>query len=91
MKKDRMKRNILYYLCPDKRCKKFLDKTFRPCEYDCPHKGTRNRFIKCICGNIVELRHDTSIIFQRATCGACGSEYILCHFTCFQRIFEVKE
>ncbi|MFH0891228.1 MAG: hypothetical protein V1867_00440 [Candidatus Falkowbacteria bacterium] len=60
MKKTDMETGTTYFLCPDKKCRLFLDiEQTIPCEHSCPHRDKLVKMLICQnCGNIIELPGD---------------------------------
>ena len=60
MKKSEMEEGATYLLCPDKKCRLFLDSSRRiPCEQACPRRDKLIKMLICHnCGNIIELPGD---------------------------------
>ena len=52
-----MEKDVTYLLCPDKKCKKFWDRTrYCPCESECPKEEELVKIIVCHnCNETIEL------------------------------------
>ena len=58
MKISEMDEDIVYFLCPDKKCKLFWDTSHHivPCQHDCPNQDKLIKLIICHgCQGLIEL------------------------------------
>ncbi len=62
-KKSEIQKDVTYLLCPDSSCNLFMENDVPTlCERECPKEKDLVKIIKCLCGGLVEIPGDYSIL-----------------------------
>jgi hypothetical protein len=78
-KKSEIQKDVTYLLCPDSSCKLFYEEGRTiPCEDKCPKEKDLVKIIKCVCGELVELPGDYSVL--RSVDHSCANGEIAGNF-----------